>query len=187
MLQQVAARFLAARRAAPGRQKSCCNLVQNATSCSKISGGPARRAGPPEIWLQLVAKFSKLHQDFWRRGTERRAARNLAATCGKNQRFTKRFLAARRGALGRQKSCCNFLKNEASCSKNSGGPSWRAGPSEISLQLVAKCNKISGGPARRAGPPEILLQFGATFNKLQQDFWRPGAAPRAASNLVATC
>jgi len=68
------------RRGAPGHQKSCCNLLQNPRSCNESSGGAARRDGPAEILLQLVAKFSKLQQDFWRPGAARRAARNLATT-----------------------------------------------------------------------------------------------------------
>jgi len=68
------------RRGAPGRQKSRCNLLQNSASCSKIPGGPARLAGPPEISLQLVAKISELQQDFWPPGAARWAVRNLAAT-----------------------------------------------------------------------------------------------------------
>jgi len=53
-MKQVAAIILAAHRGAPGHQKSRCNLLQK---CNKISGGPARRAGPPEILLQFVATF----------------------------------------------------------------------------------------------------------------------------------
>jgi len=54
------------------------------------------------------------------------------------------------------------------------------------LNNSASFSEISGGPARCAVPPEILLQLAEFCTKLQQDFWRPGAARRAARNLVAT-